>query len=46
MEFTFETVGSNTFLVYEVAPTEEIDTMTLGMLTNNKIGDIINTERE
>lgn len=37
MNFTFETIGSNTFLVYEISEKEQIDTMTLGMLTNNNI---------
>ncbi len=37
MEFTFENQGTNTYLVYSIAPTETIDTMSLGMLANNKI---------
>lgn len=41
VEFTFETIGSNTFLVYEIPQSEEIDTMTLGMLTNNKISGMV-----
>ena len=41
MEFTFETIGSNTFLVYEIPQNEEVDTMTLGMLTNNKISGMV-----
>lgn len=35
--FTYETNDSTTYLVYQVKPDEEMDTMTLGMLTNNKI---------
>lgn len=35
--FTYENNGSTTYLVYQVQPNEEMDTMTLGMLTNNKI---------
>ena len=35
--FTFENQGTNTYMVYEVTPTDIIDTMSLGMLTNNKI---------
>ncbi|MBR2048768.1 MAG: FHA domain-containing protein [Oscillospiraceae bacterium] len=37
MKFTFENQGTSTFLVYEVAPEDELDSMGLGMLTNNKI---------
>ncbi|MCI8465289.1 MAG: FHA domain-containing protein [Lachnospiraceae bacterium] len=33
----YENQGTNTYLVYEVDPSEEIDTLSLGMLTNNKI---------
>jgi len=36
-EFTFENQGTNTYMVYEVDPTDIVDTMSLGMLTNNKI---------
>ena len=37
MEFTFENHGTNTYLVYAVKPEDTIDTLSLGMLTNNKI---------
>ena len=37
MKFTFENQGTNTYLVYTVQPEDTIDTMSLGMLTNNKI---------
>lgn len=37
MEFTYENYGTNTYLVYEIQPTDKVDTMSLGMLTNNKI---------
>lgn len=37
MNFTFENQGTNTYLVYAVQPEDSIDTMSLGMLTNNKI---------
>ncbi len=37
MSFTFENQGTNTYLVYEIGTTDEIDTMSLGMLTNNSI---------
>ena len=35
--FTFENQGTNTYLVYAVGENESIDSMSLGMLTNNKI---------
>lgn len=41
--FTFENQGTNTYLVYEVAPTDNLDTMSLGMLTNNKIAGLAST---
>ena len=37
MNFTYENQGSNTFMVYEVGADEMIDSMSLGMITNNKI---------
>lgn len=37
MNFTYENQGTNTYLVYTVSPEESIDSMSLGMLTNNKI---------
>lgn len=37
MRFTFETQGSATYLVYRLKDDEEIDTLGLGMLTNNQI---------
>lgn len=37
MSFTYENQGTNTFLVYTLAENEVIDSMSLGMLTNNKI---------
>ncbi|MDR1299203.1 MAG: FHA domain-containing protein [Oscillospiraceae bacterium] len=37
MNFTFETRGENTFLSYRVGPDEALDSVSLGMLTNNKI---------
>lgn len=37
MSFTFETNGNNTFLVYKIQEQDTLDTMTLGMITNNKI---------
>lgn len=37
MGFTFETGGNNTFLVYEIQPEDKLDSMALGMITNNRI---------
>lgn len=37
MSFTFENQGTNTYLVYEIGANDELDTMSLGMLTNNSI---------
>lgn len=37
MSFTFENQGTNTYLVYEIGVNDELDTMSLGMLTNNSI---------
>lgn len=35
--FKYETQGTNTFIVYKVEESEMLDSMTLGMITNNKI---------
>lgn len=40
MKFTYENQGTNTYLVYSVTQDDEIDTMSLGMLTNNKIAGL------
>ncbi len=37
MNFVFESQGTNTYLVYEIGAEDTIDTMSLGMLTNNNI---------
>lgn len=37
MSFAFENQGTNTYLVYEIGANDELDTMSLGMLTNNAI---------
>lgn len=37
MGFTYENQGTNTYLVYEIKADDQIDSMSLGMLTNNKI---------
>ena len=44
MEFTFENHGTNTYLVYSVKPEDTVDTMSLGMLTHNKIPGLANTQ--
>ncbi len=41
MQFTFETQGSNTFLVYEMGELEQLDSMTMGMVGNNKLEGVI-----
>lgn len=37
MNFTFENQGTTTYLVYVIVAEDSIDSMSLGMLTNNKI---------
>lgn len=37
MKFTYETQGAITYLVCELEPAEQVDSLTLGMLTNNHI---------
>ncbi len=37
LDFTYENQGTNTYLVYEIKDDDQIDSMSLGMLTNNKI---------
>lgn len=37
MNFSFENQGTNTYLVMEIPADAEMDTMTLGMITNNSI---------
>lgn len=43
MNFKYETKGTNTYVVYEIGSSEMIDSMTLGMLTNNKIPGLAQT---
>lgn len=43
MEFSYENQGANTYLVYEVKESDEIDSLSLGMLTNNKIQGLAQT---
>jgi len=40
-KFTYESQGASTFLVYEKQPHDQIDTMSMGMLSNNKIDGVI-----
>lgn len=40
MEFTFETQNTYSYLVYEIKPEDEIDKLSLGMITNNKINEL------
>ena len=39
----FENQGSNTFLVYQIVPEDNIDTLSLGMITHNSIPSIVPT---
>jgi len=41
--FAYETQGTNTYLVYEVSSEETVDSMSLGMLTNNNIPGLAQT---
>jgi len=43
VNFTYENQGTNTYLVYQIAGSDKIDTMSLGMITNNKIAGIVPT---
>jgi hypothetical protein len=40
MEFTYETQGTNTYFVYKLRPEDEIDTISLNMMKNNKINGL------
>lgn len=42
-KFSFENQGANTYLVYEINDNEKIDTLSLGMITHNKITGILPT---
>ncbi len=42
-EFSYENQGTNTYLVYEIKESEQIDSLTLGMIVNNKIPGFSNT---
>lgn len=43
MNFSFENQGTHTYLVYTVAEDDAVDSMSLGMLTNNKIHGLAHT---
>lgn len=43
MNFKFENQGTNTYLVYEIKSDDVINTMSLGMLVNNKISGLAST---
>lgn len=43
MSFSFENQGTHTYLVYTVAEDDAVDSMSLGMLTNNKIHGLAHT---
>ncbi len=43
MSFSFENQGTHTYLVYTVGADDAIDSMSLGMLTNNKIHGLAQT---
>lgn len=38
--FRFETLGESTYMVYQLQDKDELDTLSLGMITNNKINGI------
>lgn len=42
-ELHYENQGTNTYLVYEIDKTDIVDSMSLGMLTNNKISGLAQT---
>ena len=43
MSFTYENQGNNTYLVYKIGASDNVDTMSLGLITNNKIDGIVPT---
>lgn len=43
MEFSYENQGASTYLVYEIKSNDSVDTLSLGMLTNNNIPGIVKT---
>ena len=43
MNFVYENQGVCTYLVYQISATDQLDTMSLGMLTNNQITGLAQT---
>ena len=43
MRLTYENQGTNTFLVYPVKAEDQLDSMSLGMLANNRIPGLAQT---
>lgn len=43
MNFSFETQGTHTYLIYTISQEDVIDTMSLGMITNNNIPGLAKT---
>ena len=43
MDFNYESIGTNTYLVYDVKEDDVVDSMSVGMLMNNKIPNIAPT---
>ena len=43
MDFMFENQGTHTYFVYKIAPDDAIDSMSLGMLTHNRIAGLAET---
>lgn len=41
--FSYENQGTNTYLVYEIGSEDTVDSMSIGMLTNNKIPGLAQT---
>lgn len=41
MNFTYENQGANTFLVYAIEEGEQLDSMSVGMITNNDIPGLV-----
>ena len=42
-ELHYENQGTNTYLFYEIKADDSVDSMSLGMLTNNKIHGLAQT---
>lgn len=42
-EFSYESIGGHTYLVYEIKQTDNVDSLSLGMLVNNSIPGVAKT---